>query len=245
MRNGVGGVPTAALGGSKVCTKCHQNKPIDDFTTRASSKDGLSFQCRSCTQARNKAYYLADARKAAAQRADNYLRNRGRILQQRADFHEKNPELRAAHSRKYIENNLERRRELGRLWARNNRKKINAYRNNRLATDRIFRHKEALRGMLRGCLARIGVKKHGKTVDVLGYTPAAFAQRMEVQFKAGMAWSNYGDWHIDHKIPVDHFMKKGELRPEIINALSNLQPLWAADNLRKRNSLPNHLTGEH
>jgi len=58
------------------------------------------------------------------------------------------------------------------------------------------------------------------------------------RFTPGMSWDNYGEWHIDHKIPVSHFVNKGEVRPHIINALCNLQPLWAEENLSKNDRHP-------
>lgn len=50
-----------------------------------------------------------------------------------------------------------------------------------------------------------------------------------------MNWSNRGEWHLDHKKPVSRFIKQGITDPSIINALSNLQPLWAHENLSKGN----------
>ena len=48
-----------------------------------------------------------------------------------------------------------------------------------------------------------------------------------------MSWDNYGEWHIDHKKPISKF--KDGISISTINALSNLQPLWAKDNLSKGN----------
>lgn len=226
---------------SKPCTKCGELKQLTDFGVRRSSKDGLSFQCRACVRARNDAYYLADKSKSAAQRADNYARNQDRLLQYRRDHYLAKRETHLKRMKSHRDRNLEAYRERSRSWARNNRKTINDSLGRKRVSDPSFRQKEALRGVLRACLLRIGAKKEGKTVDILGYSAADLASRMEVQFQRGMDWKNYGEWHIDHKIPVAHFTRKREWRPEIINALCNLQPLWAADNLRKRNKLPAHL----
>ena len=89
------------------------------------------------------------------------------------------------------------------------------------------------RDILRRCLKYFGIKKNQKTFEVLGYDNFKLKQRIECQFKDGMSWENYGEWHIDHKKPISKFNKNTELR--IINSLSNLQPLWAKDNLSKGN----------
>ena len=57
-----------------------------------------------------------------------------------------------------------------------------------------------------------------------------------------MIWGNYGDWHIDHKIPISAF---NFTKPEHEDfkrcwALSNLQPLWAKDNISKNAKLEKH-----
>lgn len=39
-----------------------------------------------------------------------------------------------------------------------------------------------------------------------------------------MSWDNYGEWHIDHIKPLTKFDKDTPIH--IVNALSNLQPLW-------------------
>lgn len=40
-----------------------------------------------------------------------------------------------------------------------------------------------------------------------------------------MTWDNYGDWHVDHIIPVVNF--DSNTPPSIVCALSNLAPMWA------------------
>jgi hypothetical protein len=52
-------------------------------------------------------------------------------------------------------------------------------------------------------------------------------------FDVGMSWANRSEWHIDHIKPLSLFAKEGVYDLNIINALSNLQPLWAKDNLEK------------
>jgi len=67
----------------------------------------------------------------------------------------------------------------------------------------------------------------------LGYTQQEFMRHIESLWVDGMSWSNRSEWHIDHIKPLSQFIKEGVTDPKIINALSNLQPLWAKDNLSK------------
>ena len=39
-----------------------------------------------------------------------------------------------------------------------------------------------------------------------------------------MSWDNYGEWHIDHIVPVREFTN--DVPASIVCALDNLQPLW-------------------
>jgi len=49
-----------------------------------------------------------------------------------------------------------------------------------------------------------------------------------------MAWENYGKWEIDHIKPIIAFVREGVEDLSIINALSNLQPLWVYENRSKQ-----------
>jgi len=56
----------------------------------------------------------------------------------------------------------------------------------------------------------------------------------------GMGWHNMSEWHIDHIMPLASFNFTGLDDPAVREAwaLSNLRPLWAADNIRKGARLP-------
>lgn len=69
----------------------------------------------------------------------------------------------------------------------------------------------------------------------LGYSSAQLLQRLESLFKEGMSWENYGEWHVDHIVPVSAFRFLSEEDEQFRScwSLSNLQPLWAQENMRK------------
>ena len=85
--------------------------------------------------------------------------------------------------------------------------------------------------------------KNGRGWEKLvGYTAKQLIKHLEKQFGLGMSWDNYGEWHIDHEIPVSVF---NFIKPEDIDfkrcwALSNLQPMWAYDNLSKGSKINKH-----
>lgn len=119
-----------------------------------------------------------------------------------------------------------------RIWRINNKDKVLEYnRINIPLYNKKYPWRKAIRTLLYNTIKRIGGKKENKTVDVLGYSAEELKIHIELLFTDGMSWDNYGEWHIDHKVPVCSFEK--EVNINIINALSNLQPLWKFDNLSK------------
>jgi hypothetical protein len=60
-----------------------------------------------------------------------------------------------------------------------------------------------------------------------------YSESFSMLFKDGMSFDNYGEWQIDHVVPVTLWLDKGITDVNIINDISNLQPLWAKDNLSK------------
>ena len=71
--------------------------------------------------------------------------------------------------------------------------------------------------------------------EILGAELDLIKQHLEDQFQDGMTWENMGEWHIDHIIPLASAKTKEELI--CLCHYSNLQPLWATDNLSKGDRL--------
>lgn len=87
------------------------------------------------------------------------------------------------------------------------------------------------------CHSLKGTTKGGRSwQEILGYTAKQLRQHLERQFTKGMSWDNYGEWHVDHIVPVAEFRFTSPDDDAFKQcwALSNLRPLWAKDNLSKR-----------
>jgi hypothetical protein len=79
--------------------------------------------------------------------------------------------------------------------------------------------------------------KSNSTFKIVGCTPRFLKEYLEKQFQPGMTWKNHtvNGWHIDHKIPISAAKTQ-----EDINRLAhytNLQPMWATENLKKGNKI--------
>jgi len=77
--------------------------------------------------------------------------------------------------------------------------------------------------------------KNGKTMDLLGCTWEEAKKHLEDQFTEGMTWDNYGrdGWHVDHIKPCSKFNLMLDSEQKQCFHYTNLQPLWALDNLSK------------
>jgi uncharacterized protein (DUF2132 family) len=89
--------------------------------------------------------------------------------------------------------------------------------------------------MLSSVIRRFGGKKELSTYETLGYSAEQLKKHLENLFTEGMSWENWGEWHIDHKIPISCFNKNED--PKVVNSLDNLQPLWAVENIKKSNKI--------
>ena len=125
-------------------------------------------------------------------------------------------------NKKYRDKNKEKLKEINRNYRLNNREEI-------AKTKRKYEKNNKYifvwRGVLKCYLKRLNRGKIGKTIDLLGYSALDLKNHITILFTDGMSWDNYGEWHIDHIKRVSEFDK--ETHPSIVNALSNLRPLWA------------------
>jgi hypothetical protein len=130
-------------------------------------------------------------------------------------------------------------KEMKRKWDRKynakNKEKIRKqkleYWHYKYETDINFRLKAILRSRITKLVR--GESKNGSALRDLGCSLDELKIHLENQFQDGMSWDNYGEWHIDHIVPLASFDLTD--REQFLKAChyTNLQPLWAEDNLKK------------
>lgn len=203
----------------KECSRCGELKhPLEFFRDR-STKDGRVSACKTCY----KIYSRSDGRKLAQKK---YRQSEhGQACMKKYHQSEKYKQYANSKERKEYNRKLKRTEKYRRY-------------------EREFKRTD-LASILRARFTT-AIKKHyksGSAVRDLGCSIEELRAYLESQFQPGMTWENRGRvsiqnpnvWNIDHKIPLDSFDLTD--RKQLLQAChyTNLQPLWAMDNIYKGN----------
>jgi hypothetical protein len=139
---------------------------------------------------------------------------------------EQNKEHLSKYIKEYRENNVDKIRQIKRDYERN-----------RKSRDPLYKLISNFRTAIYTVLKESNVDKYGHYFDILQYTPEQLINHLELQFKDTMCWDNYGEWHVDHKLPITHFNISEMGDEEFMRcwSLDNLQPMWGIENIRKSN----------
>lgn len=223
----------------KLCRVCKILLPIESFTKLRLSKDGLDFRCKACKQIVN-ASPTARASKikwAKSNEGQKYMK----------DYHLAYMAIPENKERKSLNqwitrNTDENRRLMDKTYAasycrRDDRKHLkNKKRRDLRQTSVEYRIMERLRGRIKNLLGRNRPEAASKSI---GCSASTLREYLESKFKPGMSWENYGfyGWHIDHIKPLSSFNLLDPLEYRKACHYTNLQPLWALDNLKKGNKV--------
>lgn len=148
----------------------------------------------------------------------------------RREWKSKNPQYHKDWNRK----NSLLKQKVDRAWRITNRARC--AKNKRIRNS--IRYKSDLSYRLRRVIgSRVHMALKGKqifsSINLLGCSIFNLRKHLEFMFRPGMSWSNYGEWHIDHIRPCANFdLTKPKQQKECFH-YTNLQPLWASENLSK------------
>lgn len=218
----------------KQCIKCNVTKDKSQFEKERN-------QCRACRY---------DAKKARPQKTYEVSITERECLcckvVKPADQFDKNArhttglviyckECRSGTNKKKYEENPEPKKAQSVEYYKNNKPKAMAqsklYKRHKAATDPRFVLVKRLRSRLLTALKNTIWKKNTKFSEYIGCDRDTLMSHIESQFVEGMSWDNRNLWHIDHKIPLISAKTEEELYK--LCHYTNLQPMWAVENIRK------------
>jgi hypothetical protein len=202
----------------RVCKICKEEKPFDEFPPRKSIVTGQTLYLHTCT-----------------------VCNNARIQKWRVDNYDERREYRD----KYYKENYDKIREKGKKWYHSNPDKVkkqyesykstrNKLKKERYLNDPLFKLRENLRSRTSHAFSDRGYTKKSLTFHYLGLDFKDLKKYIESMFDEGMTWENYGEWHIDHIIPLNAAKDEDELVAFVY--YKNLQPLWGDENIRKHDN---------
>lgn len=200
----------------KQCKKCLETKDLSSFIKNKNSKDGFYSYCKLCKSQLDYDYYHSNSKTI----------NKKRSSYNRSSSSAKESRKRYAKSEK------------GKLAQRK-------YVKNRYQSNIQFKIRTTLRTRLRHAINNN--IKHESAIKLLGCSIEYFISYIESKLLPDMSWDNYGNpngnhsncWHIDHIIPCCNFDLTDINQQKLCFHYTNLQPLWAKDNLSKSDKIFN------
>lgn len=223
---------------TKICTKCHKEKPLTEFYKSNRVKDGRRADCGEC--------------------------NKNSV----SERHKKDPEAERARQKRWRENNPDKVKEQYkksrpkmREWVRERYANDEEYRQKTILSVRAYRenpkNKEAVRKSRKNSMEKkkrdpkfritmnlrrrmntvlLNYTKDSSTIKLVGCTWEELRAHIESQFTEGMTWENYGKlgWHLDHIRGCANFDMSDPEQQKACFHYTNLQPLWWYDNLLKK-----------
>lgn len=155
-------------------------------------------------------------------------------------YRESNRDKYRERNREWSRSNPDKIRKATKLWAINNPEKHKAARRrneNRPSRKILSRLRCRLRQFVND-----GKAKSERMHKLIACTPAHLVAHLQSLFTGGMTWANMGAWHIDHIRPCASFDLTKSDDMSACWHWTNLQPLWAKDNIAKGCKLPSQLS---
>jgi len=194
----------------------------------------------------NKEYYLTNKESLILKKKEYRQKNKEKILEYNRNYRLKNKESlqnkEKIYREKIIDKTIEYRqanKDKIKKYFIDNKAKINIQKNiyhkNRRETEPLFKLKCSLSSRMTKALKAKNYIKSQRTLDMLGCDLQTAKAHLEKQFTKGMNWGNQGKWHVDHIIPC----ASAKTEEELIKLFhyTNLQPLWAIDNILKKDKI--------
>ena len=234
----------------KQCTKCGEEKKLEEFHKQAAAKDGRFPHCKLCEKARKARKYAEDPDQERLRARASYHRRRDSVRRQQKEHYDENLERMRKRARDYHHSNYEQIRERRKThnvdpqrkvdymkrYNRENRPRLRVLarrRHNRLMkTSPEYALQFRLRDRLNKAIKNDS--KSGSAVRDLGCSIEELKRHLESKFNSRMNWKNWGTyWHIDHFFPLAQADLEDRVEFLAVCNWRNLQPLTATANMKK------------
>lgn len=251
---------------TKKCCRCCKIKSVKNFNYN--TKTGKYYtRCTICSEKNNKeskeyynknkykkqTYYKTLSAETIKKRKEYakeyYKKNKDKILERQKRYKELHPEVKKRDlikAKERIKKNPQKQKKYRLEYYKNNSKKIikrgTDFTAKKIKNNVEFKLQHSLRSRLRAAIKN--KCKTGSAVRDLGCSVSEFKVYISNKFQDGMTWDNWGlkGWTLDHIIPLSKFDLTD--REQLLKAChyTNMQPLWAIDNIEKGNKiLPEHV----
>lgn len=227
----------------KKCNKCGIEKPLEEFYRKKSNKDGYHYTCKKCSSEYQKKLHEKNPEKHNSSARRTYQKNKEKYTKRNRErwkeYNKKrkktprNPEKTKENHKKYYQKNRDKVLKQCKKYRQENRKKRYKQELEKKSSNFLYQLTCAMRSRTSIILKRKKIKKNNKTINIIGCSMKFLKEYLERQFKEAMTWENYGNkgWHIDHIIPLASATTEEEVYK--LCHYTNLQPLWAHENLSK------------
>lgn len=233
----------------KICSKCKIEKDFSLFGKRSYSSDGLRSECKEC---RSKDH-LKNKDDRNRKNLENHYKDRDKRLRKMREYHHTHKNLDGKLLKlSIIKENIEEENKvcskcmtikdkvcfcrdsskIDKLHSHCNSCRYN-YSKTKYDNDPIYKLVVSIRSRISQSFKNSKYIKNEKTSSILGCSFNEFRIYIESKFKDGMSLSNYGEWHLDHIVPISYAKTEEDVYK--LNHHTNFQPLWAIDNLSKGN----------
>lgn len=166
-------------------------------------------------------------------RRESYARHKIEIHARRKGYFDARKDKKAAYDREYRKRNLAKIIERVKEWVSANRDHYNAHLRNKRKINPQFAIANNMRGRINTALRTVGLRRNKPLEKMIGCSVVQLMSHLERLFLPGMTWQNRRQWHVDHITPCAAFDLQDETQRARCFHFTNLQPLWARDNLRK------------
>jgi hypothetical protein len=236
---------------TKRCNKCNIEKDTCLFSIKRASKDGLCSICKDCEKLKSQIYRIENREKRQQSIKNWYQKNKEKVKEKSKNYYQSNKDVIKKRNMDYYFENINHIKETKKVYrdknseklkkfyveyGKKNRKLLNEKLRERMKNDPLFRTIRYVRNRINSFMKEKNYQKTIKSFELVGCSPQELKKHIESLFTQGMSWELIGkEIHIDHIIPLSSAKSIQDV--EKLCHYTNLQPLWAKDNLTKKNKI--------